>query len=102
MRSAVVIRFRCGRDTGDASGSCLGNGECAMLASIYLLLLQGCAARSICLKLVLEAVMLWRSADIETMIMILIILHSDDLVNLLIRGTFKDTAHPARTGEVCG
>jgi hypothetical protein len=73
-----------------------------MLASIYLLLLQGCAARSVCLKLVLEAVMVWRSADIETMIMILIILHSDDLVNLLIRGTFKDTAHPARTGEVCG
>ena len=39
MRSAVVIRFRCGRDTGDASGSCLGNDVCAMLSSIYLTML---------------------------------------------------------------
>ena len=40
MRSAVVIRFRCGRDTGDASGSCLGNDVCAMLSSIYLTMLS--------------------------------------------------------------
>ena len=43
----------------------------------------------------------WRSADIETVIMILIILHGDDLVNPLIRGTSRDTTHPARIGEVC-
>jgi hypothetical protein len=35
MRSAVVIRLRCGHDTGDADGSYLGAGVCAIVPSIF-------------------------------------------------------------------
>ena len=35
MRSTVVIRLRCGDDTGEVDGSYLGPGVCAMFPSIF-------------------------------------------------------------------
>jgi hypothetical protein len=77
----VVIRLRCVHDTGDADGSYLGPGVCAILPSM--------------LPRNYVSVLWYDSIVYFIMITILIIVNNHCFVNPLIGGTARDAVRPS-------